>query len=441
MSAKYFSLNRATFFLIAVIYSVAAPATPKIQHWSLENGTKVYFVEAHEIPMLQLTAVFDAGAIRDDNSKSGVSMLTSAMLNEGAGELNDIEIAERFESIGAQFGSNSGREMTSVSLRCLSDTKQRRPALGLFAEILARPTFPAPNLERERRRALIGLQRVKQSPEDIAGKELMALLYPQHPYGVFPAGTEAGIAAITREDLIAFHKQFYVGKNAILAMVGDVKLGDAKAIAQAVMGRLPAGERAAPIAPPPELTRAQEKVLPYPAEQAHILVAAPGMARKDPDYFPLFVGNYVLGGSGLVSRLSEQIREKQGLSYSVYSYFNPFKERGPFVMGLQTKNSQRSRALQSLRAVLADFVRNGPTEAELNAAKKNLTGGFPLRIDSNGKIAEYLTVIGYYDLPLDYLDRFNAKVEAVTAEQVRDAFQRRIDPARMLTVIVGAGER
>ncbi len=207
------------------------------------------------------------------------------------------------------------------------------------------------------------------------------------------------------------------------------------------MGRVPAGGGAAPIAPPPELTRVQEKVLPYPAEQAHILVAAPGMARKDPDYFPLFVGNYVLGGSGLVSRLSEQIREKQGLSYSVYSYFNPFKERGPFVMGLQTKNSQRSKALQSLRAVLADFVRNGPTEAELNAAKKNLTGGFPLRIDSNGKIAEYLTVIGYYDLPLDYLDRFNAKVEAVTAEQVRDAFQRRIDPARMLTVIVGAGER
>lgn len=429
------------WFVAAAGFAGAALAVPKIEHWTLANGARVYFVEAQELPMLQVSVVFDAGSMRDVPATSGLSLLTAGMLSEGAGDLDENQIAERFEALGAEFGSSSNREMATVSLRCLSQEKLREPALDLLSTILRAPTFPAANLERERRRALIGLQQIKQAPDEIAAKTVMELLYPDHPYGLYPRGSETGLKAITREHLTAFYRQYYVGSNAIVAIVGDLGTGEAKRIAEKLVGALPAGKRAPALPPSPPLARATERVIDYPSAQSHVLIAAPGMARSDPDYFPLLVGNHVLGGSGLVSRLSQEVREKQGLSYSVYSYFNPLKERGPFVMGLQTKNAQRERAVKVLRASLADFLASGPTEAELAAAKKNLTGGFPLRIDSNNKIADYLAVIGYYDLPLDYLNRFIERVDAVDVAQVRAAFARHLDPQRTLTVIVGGNGR
>jgi zinc protease len=163
------------------------------------------------------------------------------------------------------------------------------------------------------------------------------------------------------------------------------------------------------------------------------------MRRGDPDYFPLYVGNYILGGGGLVSRLSMEVREKRGLSYSVYSYFLPLRKAGPLIVGLQTKNAQRDQALKLVRQVISDFVAKGPTEQELNAAKKHITGGFPLRLDSNGKIAENLAVIAFYGLPLTYLDDFIPRIESVTAAQIRNAFRQRVHPDQMVTVVVGGG--
>jgi zinc protease len=163
----------------------------------------------------------------------------------------------------------------------------------------------------------------------------------------------------------------------------------------------------------------------------------PGVRRGDPDYFALYVGNQILGGGGLVSRISEEVREKRGLSYSAYSYFLPMRADGPFVLGLQTRNDSADEALKVLRQTLVDFRNDGPTGKELEAAKRNITGGFPLKIDSNSDILGYIAMIGFYKLPLDYLDTFNGKIEAVTAKQIRDAFQRRVDPDRMVTVTVG----
>lgn len=176
--------------------------------------------------------------------------------------------------------------------------------------------------------------------------------------------------------------------------------------------------------------------IPHPSTQAHILIGQPGLRRKDPDYFPLWLGNYVLGGGGFSSRLSDEIRQKRGFAYSTYSYFNPLATEGPFQIGLQTRKQQSGQALEVAQRVLADFVENGPTQEELDNAKQNILGGFPLRIDSNGKILEYLSVIGFYDLPLDYLDQFPARIDAVTLEQVRDAWRRRVHPERMVTVVV-----
>jgi zinc protease len=436
------AVTRSLQLLLAgmlLLASLAALATPRIEHWTLKNGARVYFVATHDLPMVTLNVVFDAGSARDPQARSGLAMLTNHLLDDGTGELDADAIAATFEGLGAEFGSSNDRDMAGVSLRSLSDRALLDPALALFARVLAAPSFPAAGFERERRRALLGLQQAEASAGDVAAKAFFAQLYKGHPYALPADGSAAGLKALSRDDLVAFHARHYVGRNAVLALIGDIKLRDAKALAERVLGGLPAGEAAPPLPRVADVVprASAERVLAHPSSQSHLLIGQAGMARNDPDFYPLYLGNHVLGGSGLVSRLSQEVREKRGLSYSVYSYFLPLREPGPFLLGLQTKNSQRAEALAVVRRVLQEFVDKGPTPEELAAAKKNVTGGFPLRIDSNKKIAEYLTVIGFYGLPLTYLDDFIPRIEAVSAEQIRDAFHRRVHPEQMLTVIVG----
>jgi zinc protease len=416
-----------------------AEAAPKIEHWTLENGARVYFVETHELPMLQIRAVFDAGSSRDPADKAGLARLTSAMFDEGAGSLTADDIARKFEGLGAEFGAGVDRDMATVSLRSLSEDSLLNPALDLFATVLSSPSFPPASLERLRAQTLVALQKEAESPGAVAEKAFYRELYGEHPYAHDPRGDQVSLKAITRDDVLAFHRQYYVGANTWLVIVGDASKRQARSIAERIVGRLPAGR--APLSLPPvrTLSKPQLKMISFPATQTHIYVGQPGIRRGDPDYFPLYVGNYILGGGGLVSRLSVEVREKRGLSYSVYSYFFPLRMPGPFMVGLQTKNDQRNEALKIARKVLADFVDKGPTAEELDAAKKHITGGFPLRVDSNGKIAEYLAVIGFYGLPLTYLDDFIPNVESVTADQIHEAFQRRVHPDQMVTVSVGGG--
>ena len=222
--------------------------------------------------------------------------------------------------------------------------------------------------------------------------------------------------------------------------MGDITRSEAETIAQQLTANLPAGGASTRIPPVNLQIPASELRIAHPASQSHILVGTPGIARNDPDYFPLYVGNYILGGGGFVSRLMNEIREKRGMAYSVYSYFMPMQQPGAFQIGLQTKKEQADAALKLARTTLRDFVDKGVTEKELKAAKDNIIGGFPLRIDSNKKILDYLSVIGFYNLPLTYLEDFTGKVEKVTTAQIRDAFKRRIHPEAMATVIVGAPE-
>jgi zinc protease len=443
MFAESTARNVQRLLISATLLFVALPAmaTPKIEHWTLKNGARVYFVETHNLPMVTLNVVFDAGSARDPQGRNGLSMLTNDLLNDGTGELDADAIAATFEGLGAEFGSSNDRDMAGVNLRSLSDRALLDPALDLFARVLAAPSFPAASFERERQRALLGLKQAEASAGDVAAKAFFAQLYKGHPYAQPTEGSAAGLKALTRNDLAAFHARHYVGRNAVLALIGDIKLSEAKKIAKRVLGGLPAGEAAPPLPKVADVAprKRAERVLAHPSTQSHITIGEVGMARNDPDYFALYLGNHILGGSGLVSRLSQEVREKRGLSYSVYSYFMSLREPGPFLLGLQTKNSQRTEAIAVVRRVLKEFVEKGPTPEELVAAKKNVTGGFPLRIDSNRKIAEYLTVIGFYNLPLTYIDDFIPRIEAVTAEQIRDAFRRRVHPEHMLTVVVGGG--
>jgi len=424
--------------LLPLLLLAAGPlqAMAPIQHWLTASGARVYFVPAPELPIVDVNVTFAAGSARD-GGQAGLAHLTSTLLDMGAAGLSAGEIARRVESLGAELSTGSARDMAWVSLRSLSDAAHLRPALDIFREVLARPDFNAADFERERKRTVVALRVSDQSPATVAEHKFFLTTYGDHPYAPRPAGTEESLATITREQIKDFYRQYYVAHNAVVGIVGDLDRKAAERLAEQVVGQLPEGRRAAALPPAPRLEQAAEERVFHPATQTHVRMGMPGMHRGDPDYFPLYVGNHVLGGGGLVSRLHEEVREQRGLSYSVNSYFSPMEQDGPYLLSLQTRNDQLEEALAVMRETLQQFVAKGPTEAELEASRKNITGGFPLRIDSNAKILSYIVMIGFYGLPLDYLETFNARVTAVTREQVVDAFQRRVTPETMVTIIVG----
>jgi len=434
MRTKFFVL----FFvsMTALLGGTAAFAGLQIQHWTTGNGAHVYFVPAPELPMIDLRVTFDAGAARD-GADGGVALLTNALLSEGAGGLDANQISERFESVGARFSNSAHRDMATIGLRSLSDGQYLEPAVETLTAIISQPEFPRDAFKRERSRMLIGLQQRKQSPGALADEAFYKAVYGTHPYAGQPSGTEKTVKALTAKKLRAFYQQYYVGRNAVIAIVGDLDRSAAEALAERIIGKLPAGKPAAQLPKVKDLAEAVEINIEHPSMQTHILIGTAGMKRGDPDFFPLYVGNHILGGSGLVARLSKEIREKRGLAYSSYSYFRPMRKKGPYTLGAQTRNASAGETLAVMRETLATFVTEGPSEEELEAAKKNITGGFPLRISSNKKIIDYIGMIGFYGLPLDYLDTFNAKVEAVTVADIKDAFQRRIHPDKMAIVMVG----
>jgi zinc protease len=422
--------------LFLVTWSPILWAGPEIQTWQTPNGAKVLFVAAPEIPMVDAQVIFDAGSARDGD-KPGLTSLTNGLLTEGAGAWNADQIAQRLEGVGAELDSGALRDMAWVSVRSLTEQPALDTALETLAAIISRPRFDPEDVERLRQQMQVSLRRSEQNPGSVAKKAFYRQVYGDHPYGADSGGTEESLAALSREDLVAAYQRYYVAANAVVAIVGAVEQEQAKKIAAQLTAGLPRGEPAPAL---PEVAGLGSAVLHqrvFPSSQTHLYVGQPGMRRNDPDYFSLYVGNHILGGNGLVSQLSEEVRENRGLSYSVYSYFLPMRELGPFMIGAQTKNASAEEALGAMREVVQRFIEQGPTAEELRAAKRNITGGFPLRIASNNKILSYLAVIGFYDMPLDHLDTFNAKVEAVTAEQIRDAFRRRLDLDRLVTVVVG----
>jgi zinc protease len=420
--------------------STVAFATPGIQHWQSASGAKVLFVENHDIPMLDVAVSFPAGSSFDSADSSGVAGLTHHMLDAGSEGMSEDDISRGMADIGARFGGGFDQDRSNVSLRTLSNPEIRDKALDIMALVLQRPVFPEGILDREKARLIDALKEAETKPENIAEKAFQKAVYGPHPYALPVNGEIASVERITMHDLRNFYNAHYGAGNAVVAIMGDVARAEAEAIAEKLTSQLPPSTASLKL---PDVTmhiQASEQRISHPASQSHILVGAPGMSRTDPDFYPLYVGNYILGGGGFASRLMNEIREKKGLAYSVYSYFIPLKQPGAFQIGLQTKKEQADEALQLVRNTLEEFIAKGPTEKELLAAKQNIIGGFPLRIDSNSKIIGYLSIIGFYDLPLTYLDDFTSKVEHVSVAQVRDAFARHLDPRAMATVIVGAPE-
>lgn len=429
-------LNKLIPGLFFLVFASAAHATLPIQHWQSASGARVLFVENHDMPMVDVKVDFAAGSGRDTAKKAGLAGMTRHLMALGAGDLTEDQISGKLADIGAELGSDFDRDIAGFSLRTLSS--QRDEAVDLLAKILDAPKFDQKVLDREKTRQIVEIREAEMDPGHIARETFDKLLYGDHPYGLRADGEIDTVQSFTRQDVVDFYETHYVADREVIAIVGDLTRKEAEAVAEKLSGGLPPGK---PIPALPEVklpTSAETKMIPYPSTQSHILIGYPGVTRDDPDYFPLLVGNYVLGGGGFESRLLNEVREKRGLAYSVYSYFYPLERKGPFEVGLQTRKDQTREALAIVRKTMGDYIAKGPTSKEIAAAKENLVGGFPLRIDSNRKIVDYLAMIGFYHLPLTYLDDFTKKVDEVTAAQIRDAFSRRINPADMVTVVVGA---
>ena len=423
------------FVLVCLLGSTQAQAGLKIQQWQTSNGSSVYFVENHDLPIIDISTAFYAGSARDDAAKPGVAAITRHLMTLGAGGLSEEKISQQFADIGAQLGGGIDDDKSSLSLRTLSSALERDKALALYMKILQKPDFPEDVLAREKSRVIAGLKEAATQPETIADKAFSKALFGSHPYGVNTEPEQ--VEKVDRYDVEKFYQLHYGAQGAVIALIGDISREQAEQIANQISTYLPKADKPAPLPVVVYPTAPSEQRIAHPATQAHILLGYPGMKRGDADYYSLYVGNYILGGGGFVSRLTEEVREKRGLVYSVYSYFMPMAELGQFQIGLQTKRYQADAALGLVRETLDKFIKEGVTEAELKAAKQNIVGGFPMRIDSNGKILDYLSLIGFYQLPLTYLDDFNQNISKVTTAQIKDAFSRRINPNNMVTVVVG----
>lgn len=420
--------------LLAPVWLSSAWAGPRIQHWVADNGTHVYFVESRALPLLDIEIAFAAGSAHDPAGKNGTASMTRSLLQTGTPALDEQTIAERIADTGARFGGSVDNDRSAMTIRTLSSTRERDAAVALAANLLARPSFPAEPFARDKARTLAAIREALTRPATLAKRAFSQAIYGAHPYAD-QTGLET-VERITRDDLVDFHRKHYVAASATVTIVGDASRADAERIALTLTRALPDGTRPPELSQPAQPERSVMRI-PHPSAQSHILMGMPGVSREDPDYFPLLVGNYVLGGGGFVSRLTEQVREKRGLAYSVYSHFNPMRVAGPFQIGLQTRGQQADEALRIVEQVLAEFIAEGPTPAELQAARDNIVNGFGLRLDSNAKLLGYISMIGFYRLPLDWLDTYTDHVSRVTPQAVRDAFARRIKPEHLATVIVG----
>jgi zinc protease len=414
-----------------------APASRslEIQAWQTAEGAKVLFVAAPQLPMFDLRLTFAAGSSQDGDL-AGLAMLTNAMLNEGVPGKDVTAIAEGFENLGAEFSNGSYRDMAIAGLRSLSAVEQREPALALFNQVIGQPTFPADALARIKNQVLSGFEYQKQNPGKLGSLALFEQLYGSHPYAHPSEGTEASIPVITAEQLRAFHQRAYAAGNLVIALVGDLSRSEAEAIAAQVSSALPKGpalaKTVAPAAP-----KAGHQHIEFPSNQTHLLLATLGIERGNPDYAALYLGNQVLGGGGFGTRLMEEVREKRGLTYGVYSAFSPMQARGPFMINLQTRADQSDGTLALVQQMLADFLRDGPTDKELDDAKRELSGSFPLTTASNASIVGQLGSIGFYDLPLTWLEDFVQQVQGLSTEQVKAALNRHLDPEQLVIVSVG----
>ncbi len=423
-------------FLFVLLLPNLVLAKLDIQNWQTVNGAKVYFLENHSLKMLDISLSFDAAASRDGD-KSGLAKLTNSLIGMGSEKYSEEEIIAKFEQTGAEFTVNSLKDMAMVSLRTLSRKALLDSSLATFINVIAKPSFPKDKINRLKKQHLLQLKKNSQKPGSIASDEFFKLIFKAHPYQHNAIGNEKTINAITQDDIKFFFDKYYVAKNLTIAIVGDITKEKAIKIANNIASKFKTGLKPKKLNKVRNLNKAEAKHIEFPSKQSHLILGQPGVSREHKDYYHIYLANHILGGSGLTSLLSEEIREKKGLAYSVYSSMRPMAYNGFFLIKLQTKNSQLDDAYKTAIKTLNDFISSEIDDEIFNDAKNNIIDGFPLSIATNSDLITYLSIIGFYNLPLDYINSFADKIKKLTKNDVQRAFREMIDINKIIKVSVG----
>jgi zinc protease len=425
-------------FLVAAIFACLTAdtlqATPPVQRTVLPNGLVLLISEEHSLPVVTFKLLLDAGSRRDPAGKEGLASLTADGLLLGTARRSAEAFNEELDSMGASLDAGAGRDYITLSLQVL--TKDLDHGFDLFMEALTQPTFPDKELRKEVQRTLAAIQAADEQPEEVAEKAFDRVLFLKSPYAHPVEGTEQSLPRISAEDVRRFHRTCYRPNVGVLAVVGDVtsEVVQGKLIPRLTAwqaGNVPTEQFATTFAEGPKREEIDRAVT-----QATIVLGHRGISRDNPDYYTLAVMNYILGGGGFGSRLVDEIRVKRGLAYSVASFFDARKYPGSFQVVLQTKNAS---AREAIALVLQELERMGAepvSEEELSRAKKYLTGSFPLRLDTQGKLASFLTAVEYFGLGLDYPERYPSLINAVTREEVTRAAKIYLHPAKAIIVVV-----
>ena len=411
-----------------------ASAMPPVQRTLLPSGLILLVSEEHSLPFVTLQLLIDSGSRRDPSGEEGLASLTARGLLLGTSEHTVNQVNEELDFMGASLHSSSGKDYVTLSLQILK--KDLDKGLDLFMEVLTKPTFPEEEINREVEKTLAAIQSEEDQPEEVAEKAFLKALFLNSPYGHPVQGTKESVSKVTREGIVRFYRSYYHPHSAILTVVGDITDAEIKTKLIPRLEKWPRGEiPKLPFATTFEKGQKTVKI-DRPITQANVIVGHAGVSRENPDFYALTVMNYILGGGGFASRLMEEIRNKRGLAYSVASFFDPGKYPGSFQIVLQTKNASAKEAislsLQQMERIRKEFV----SEKDLEAAKKYLIGSFPMRLDTQGKLANFLSQVEYYGLGLDYPKKYPSLIRSVTREDILSAAKKYLHPKKYVLVIV-----
>jgi zinc protease len=423
-------------FPILSICLLAPPAMANMipQRSVLGNGLILLTSEQRALPMVSIELLIDAGSRHDAAKQEGLANLTARLLTYGTQRRTALEISDTLDFIGAGLSASCSEDLASLSMTVLK--KDLPTGLELLAEVLTQSSFPQDEIDRQKQSIIASIKAREESPGDIAGRRFAAALYPQSPYGRPVEGSEVSVKGLEQQSLRAFYERYYRPNRTILSVVGDISHQDIARALNEAFRSWAKGEPATPPAAPSKIGSAETIRVNKDLTQANVVLGHEGVGRENPDYYAIQVMNYILGGGGFASRTLDSIRNERGLAYSVYSYFSAEKGHGTFELVMQTKNDTALEAIRIAKAEIHRMREELVTEGELSDAKDYLTGSFPLRFDTNRRVANFLAQVEYFQLGLDYPERYPDLIQKVTREDVRRVAQTYLKPEKLITVIV-----
>ena len=425
-------------FILTAGLATTAEAKMNIQEVTSPGGIKAWLVESRQVPLIAMRFAFSGGAVHDADGKEGIANFVSGMLDEGAGDLKSVDFQERQEELAVRMSFEAGRDMFTGNFQTL--TRNSNEASELLRLALTKPRFDPDAVDRIQKQILTGLKFDQNDPRRVASKEWFKLAFKGHPYARPVKGSMASVANIGRDDLSDFVRKVFTRDTLKVAVVGDIDAKTLGPMLDKVFGDLPASSDLKPIAEAKPPAGPQRKVIEMNVPQSVAVFGHGGFKRKDKDFVSSYVLNYILGGGGFNSRLTEEVREKRGLAYSVYSYLSPYRHAAIYAGNVATENKSMTRSLEVIEDELKRMAEKGPTAEELKNAKQFLTGSYPLRFDTSSKIASQLMWIQIEDLGIDYINTRNSKIEAVTLQDIRRVAKRLLKADGLIVTIVGKPE-